>query len=74
MAKRKQSSLLTNFGFNSKKLNRDNQNVEEEAGSATAAKVHVGPSSNSASTCSEPEPRPQTVAYYLYDFGLTLEH
>ncbi len=46
MAKRKQSFLLTNFGFTSEKLYQDNQNVKEEAGSATVANVHAGPSSD----------------------------
>ncbi len=46
MAKRKQSSLITSFGYTSKKLNWNNQNVGEEAGSAAAVNGHVGPSSD----------------------------
>ncbi len=42
MAKRNQSSLVTNFGFTSKKLNLDNQNLGEEAGLVAAAKAKQG--------------------------------
>ncbi len=34
-----------------KKLNRAKQNAEEEAGSAAAANVHAGPSSDQPSIC-----------------------
>ncbi len=47
----------------SKKLNRDNQSVEEVAGLAAAANVHAFPSSDSASACPQPEPGSETVAY-----------
>ncbi len=39
-------SLLTNFGFISKKFNQDKQNVREEGGSSAAANVHAGPLSD----------------------------
>ncbi len=32
---------MTSFEFTSKQLNQDNQNVNEEAGSAAAANIHV---------------------------------
>ncbi len=44
MAKRKQSSLPTNFGFTSKELHWDDQNVR--AGWSAAANVHAGLSSD----------------------------
>ncbi len=46
MAKREQSSLPTDFRFTSKKFSRDNQNVGEDAGSADAADVLAGLSSD----------------------------
>ncbi len=46
MAKRKHSSLLTNFGFTFKKLNQDNQNVGEEAALAATANNYAGPSAD----------------------------
>lgn len=45
MAKRKQSSLLENFRFTSKKLNLDS------GGGSAANNVNAGPSSADASTC-----------------------
>ncbi len=44
--KRKQNSLLTNFGFISKKFNQENQIVGQEAGLAATANIHAGPSSD----------------------------
>lgn len=45
MSKRKQSSLLGNFRFTFKKLNRDS------GGGSAANNVNAGPSSANASTC-----------------------
>ncbi len=42
MAKRKQSSLLPNFGLTSEKFKWGDQNVGEEARSAATANIHAG--------------------------------